>query len=492
MCVAANGVAFTVIQPAVRDSWAALARGEAVSSGVGLGYWFSWYAGAHPPGGYSVIVPFLSGLIGAYAVAALGATAIPAAVAYAVSKTRHPLAATWVGALSAVLNLWSGRVTFLVGAALATWGMGLAMHKRPRRAALAVLLSGLASPVAVAFVLIGMGAGYLNRRVSWVPILAGLAFLGASAVIWGGSGPQGFGWASASFAIALCLLYFLAQPARPVRYALAITILAIVVVASIPNALGMNLARLVFAVLPVAVTATAQASWRRMIASVLPPLLWLGWFTRNDVRDAGSEASSLLTYEALTKALRQQSDINSSRVEVVADGTQTAAYVLGSEFWLGRGWETQADRKLSDAFVDSEVDMNPTQYEAWLKDASVGYVAINKRPVKMTGEWRLVHDHRPAAWQEVWSNDEWNLYRVPGVDPMVSGGRLLARGPDFARIYADKAATLTVRVAYSRYLTAKRLDGSPAEVTLSNATDGSDWTVVTTTGPVVFELRSRF
>lgn len=489
--VAIAGVIFCIVQPAVRDSWAALARGEAVTEGVGLGYWFSWYAGAHPPGGYSVFVPYLSSLIGAYAVIAIAATTLPWAVGYATFKTRHPVSAVWVAAVSASLNMWSGRVTFVVGAALATLGMGLAVHKRPRRAALAVFASGLASPVAVAFVLVGLGAGFLVRRVSWKPILAGIAFLATSVILWGSSGPQGFGWASASFALFLCALYFVANPIRPVKYAIAITALAIVVVASVPNALGMNLARLVFAVLPVAVAATAQARHRMIAVAIIPPLAWLGYFTVNDVRDASAETSSLVTYDALAAELKRQPDINQTRVEVVADGTQTAAYVLGRDFWLGRGWETQADRKLSDAFVDSEAVLKPAVMEKWLRDSSIRYVAINKFPVKQTGEWNLVAHNTPENWENVWENHEWILYRVPGVDPIVSpGATLVGRGPDHATIRVNRPGTVVIRVAWSEYLQATNANGERLPVELMPTKDG--WVQSYAPVPMTFQLRSRF
>mgnify|MGYP006873861716 CR=1 FL=1 len=66
--VAVGGLLFVLIAPGVGDMWAALARAQAARDGVTLGYWFSWYSGAHPPGGYSVIVPWLSALLGAHLV----------------------------------------------------------------------------------------------------------------------------------------------------------------------------------------------------------------------------------------------------------------------------------------------------------------------------------------------------------------------------------------------------------------------------------------
>lgn len=128
--VALAGVLFVVVAPGVGDMWAALARAQAARDGVGLGYWFSWYSGAHPPGGYSVLVPWLSAALGAHAVVALAATAIPWAVALTVTQVRRPIVAVWVATLSAVMTLGAGRTTFLVGAVIALGALDAAIRDR--------------------------------------------------------------------------------------------------------------------------------------------------------------------------------------------------------------------------------------------------------------------------------------------------------------------------------------------------------------------------
>ena len=257
--VAAAGVAFVVIAPGVGDMWAALARAQAARDGVTLGYWFSWYAGAHPPGGYSVLVPWLSAVLGAHAVVALAALAIPWAVALTVTQVRRPIVAVWVATVSALLTLGAGRTTFLVGSVLAIGALDAAIRDRRWLASLLVVLSGLASPVAVAFVLVGLGAGFLHRRMSLVPVVVGVAYLGVSSWLWGSSGPEGYGWARALISLVLLAAFFIARPARPVRLAIAIAAVAVVLFSAVPNAMGSNMARIVFAVLPVAVAATVPA-----------------------------------------------------------------------------------------------------------------------------------------------------------------------------------------------------------------------------------------
>lgn len=53
-----NAIAFWLVRPDVNDLWAARARASAVSHGVGLTYWFSWFSGGSTPGNYSVLTPY--------------------------------------------------------------------------------------------------------------------------------------------------------------------------------------------------------------------------------------------------------------------------------------------------------------------------------------------------------------------------------------------------------------------------------------------------
>ncbi|MBO1759418.1 MULTISPECIES: hypothetical protein [Dermacoccus] len=438
--VALAGVLFVVVAPGVGDMWAALARAQAARDGVGLGYWFSWYSGAHPPGGYSVLVPWLSAALGAHAVVALAATAIPWAVALTVTQVRRPIVAVWVATLSAVMTLGAGRTTFLVGAVIALGALDAAIRDRRWTASLLVILSGLASPVAVAFVLVGFGAGLLVRRISLVPILVGIAFMGVSSLVWGSSGPEGYGWGRALTSLVLLGLFLLAKPAKPVVLAIAIAAVAVLVFSAVPNALGSNLARLVFAVLPVAVAATARRSNRMTACAVLPALVWSGYFTAHDLADARASASSVTVYRPLSDALQALPGIENSRIEVVADGTHTSAFVMAEDFWLARGYETQADRSLSDAFVDREAHISDAELTGWLQDSAVRYVALNRHPVKKTGQWRTVAA-TPPGWHEVWSNDQWRVFEVPDAKPLVTDG---------ATITDKTSSHLILRVAPSR------------------------------------------
>src|SRR4051794_12960091 len=159
---AANGLAFYLVRPDVNDLWAARARASAAAHGVGLTYWFSWFGGGSTPGNYSVLTPYVSATLGTELVGALSAVAVTVLITVAVRGTRYPVPAAAVGALATGLNLWSGRVPFLLGAAFAI-GVLIAVRHRNRSATVGLtLLSILASPVSGAFVALALTGTFLT------------------------------------------------------------------------------------------------------------------------------------------------------------------------------------------------------------------------------------------------------------------------------------------------------------------------------------------
>src|SRR3954451_1912566 len=161
---AANGLAFYLVRPDVNDLWAARARASAAAHGVGLTYWFSWFGGGTTPGNYSVLTPYASALIGTELVGALSALVTVGLVAVAVRGTRFPAAATWVAAVGAALNTWSGRVPFLFGMAFAVGAIIAVRAQRRVPAILLTLVGILASPVAGAFMCLGLSGTFLTTR----------------------------------------------------------------------------------------------------------------------------------------------------------------------------------------------------------------------------------------------------------------------------------------------------------------------------------------
>jgi hypothetical protein len=124
-----------------------------------------WFGGHHVPG-YSVIFPALGSLIGPRVVGALAA--IAAALLFAAIVERHwgekaRIGAIWFAAGTSI-SLFTGRLTFALGIAIALAAV-LAMQRGYRRSALCVaVIVPLASPVAALFLACGGVAYWIAER----------------------------------------------------------------------------------------------------------------------------------------------------------------------------------------------------------------------------------------------------------------------------------------------------------------------------------------
>ncbi|MDT4902380.1 MAG: hypothetical protein QOH52_396, partial [Pseudonocardiales bacterium] len=227
-----NAVAFFLLRPGVNDLWAARARASAVSHGVGLFYWFGWFGGGSTPGNYSVVTPYISSWIGTELVGALAAVAATVLCTVLVRGTAHPRGAAAVAAVAIAINLWSGRVPFLLGSAFAV-GALIAVRRRQRTATIGLtLLSILASPVSGAFVVVGLSGTFLSTRTkAYRPIIAyavGTAVLaiGGVALAFGTPGPEPFSFMLLIELVGALLLLLAARPPDHIRATIWVSVLA--------------------------------------------------------------------------------------------------------------------------------------------------------------------------------------------------------------------------------------------------------------------------
>ncbi len=492
----ANALMFLLVAPNVNDIWAALARESAVTNGVGLTYWFSWFGGGTTPGTYSVLTPSLSAIVGAAPLGAIATVAITPLVRNAVRGTMHPVAALWVATVCAGLNLWSGRVPFAVGTALSLLAVIAVRRDRRAWAALAAVLAALASPVSAVFLGIGL-AGVILQRPQYrsiclfTGVAIGVALVTVSAVF-GQPGPQPFGLVTLAQLAVTGLLLLVAVPADWLRASMWITLLAAVVVFLIPNGMGDNLARLLWFSLPAAIVAT---SGRRVRTALLAVALAVGFAGRqsvNDVLNSRQETASVAYYQSLLDRLAPLGgQLRSYRLEVVEDGTHTAAFALLGHAMLARGWETQDDHTLNQAINAPGLDA--TTYKIWLQDNAVGFVAIARKYRTEAPEYALVRHHRPGYLRQLWHDSRWTLYQVRNPNPLVNR-------PVSVRSFTQSKLVLqvpcvcsfTLRVHWSKYLGART---SPARgaaagsgTTAQLGDDGFGWTTMTTRTPGTYTL----
>ena len=501
--VALNAIAFWLVRPGVNDLWAARARASAASHGVGLFYWFSWFGGGSTPGNYSVISPYLCAWIGTETVGALSAIALAALITRAVRGTPHPHIAAAIGAVGVAANLWSGRVPFLLGGAVAV-GAVITLLERRRAATVGLtLLAILVSPVAAAFLVLGASGTFLTTRTrEWRPIIAWAA--GATAIagiavtlVFGGPGPEPFAAWLVLEIVGGLIFVLVARPPDHVRTTIYVTLLVTVTVAVIPNGLGSNIARFAWFCLPALVAALSTARSRRVIViGVLPLVLGGVGSTVNDLVNAYQPISSDGYYAPLRHELQQVPDLANHRVEVVNHGAHAAYDALLGTASLARGWETQEDAALNAVLLQSP--LRPVTYKVWLDDNAVGWVAMPSSTFGATvssyPEYALVSAHRPSYLHEYWHNRHWTLFRVADPSPIVSApATLQGYTQSSMTVRAPCACSVHVRLRWSKYLEAtlrppKATALPRRQVQVGLQDDGTGWSVLTTPRPGTYVL----
>lgn len=503
----ANALAFYLIRPGVNDLWAARARASAASHGVGLSYWFDWFGGGSTPGNYSVLTPYACALIGTELVAALSAVAVTGLITVLVRGTAHPRAAAAVGAVAVVLNLWSGRVPFLLGAVPAVGALIAVRHGRRGATVALTLLSVLASPVAGAFIALGLSGTFLTTRtkayrpiIGYAVVTAALA-IGASAIAFGAPGPEPVSIGLVLLMLAGLVGLWAAGPPDHLRTTLWVTLLAIFVLWAIPNGLGSNLSRFEWYCLPVAVVALSIRSARIAVLAVTPLLVGGGVATVTDLANATRPASTVAYYEPLAARLDRIAGLREYRLEVVDHGANSGVHTgydaLLGHAMLARGWETQEDHALNQVLEDPT--LNPVKYKVWLDNNAVGYVALPRERVGNFPEYRLVRSGAAHYLRRIWSDSKWVLFSVADPTPIVEApARAIAYDQKSMTIQVPCKCRLAVRVHWSKFLSAVLQQHAPsgpgyidADPTVRGtvADDGTGWTVLTTPRPGTYMLR---
>lgn len=485
----AGALAFLLVHPPVGDLWAARARQSAAAHGVGLTYWFSWFGGGTTPGNYSVLTPYLSTLVGAALLGAIATVAVTPLCWRLVQGTNNPLAATWTATVAAGFSLWSGRIPFALGTAVSVATLIAVRDRRRCVAAAGTVLAVLISPVSGAFIALGLTGTLLvsrsHRLISATTIAATGLLLGIVAVLYGTPGPQGFDAGQAAIVAVALVVLLLARPPRFLGVVLLLALAACPLLVAIPNGMGSNFQRLVWICLPVAVVATARIRLRLAVAAVAVAVISGAWGTVGDVEVAAQPSASASYYASLAGELDTLAGLDNYRVEVVNDGTHTAAYALLGHAALARGYETQADNALNSVLM-SKTNLTPASYQVWLDNNAVGYVALPTTVVRPNPEYSLVSAGRLRYLSPVWSDPTWTLMRVSDPNPIVAApAKMLDADQAKIAIGVPRAGSVHIRVRWSQFLRADGPDDAPAAVLTD---DGYGWTVLTARRPGQYVL----
>jgi hypothetical protein len=461
LVAAAFGALYLILQPSSADHAAQVFR-AGLYENEGISTWNNlWFGGHHLPG-YSVLFPALGALVGpreAGVMASVAAALLFSAIAYGRWGDRARLGVIWFAAGNSI-SLFSGRLAFSLGIAIAL-GAVLAAQRGLRPIAIGLaILTPLASPVAALFLACG-GAAYsvAERTRAGLELAAaalGMTVLLAVAFPEGGSEP--FVFSSFQPAILIAIAVFLAIPREEklLRYSVAAYGVALAAAYLIDTPMGGNATRMGALFLG---PALAFGLWRRQRFALLllaPFLLYWQWSpVVRDLETVHAQPSVDAGYYAPVRDyLRGVTDQGQYRVEVLpADSHWESAYVPRG-IYIARGWERQLDRKFNALFYDDENGpLTAGEYRAWLDQLAVGFIAVPDAPLDYAGveEKRLIHRGLPYL-QKAFRSTDWTVYRVRHPQRLATGvADVVKMTPEGLVLDADRPGKALVRVRWTPY-----------------------------------------
>ena len=463
LVAALGALAYLLVAPPSADLAAQEYRAGLVRD-AGLALWDNgWYAGHHTPA-YSVLFPPLGALLGVRVAGAL-AVVLAAALFARLAARRWPqgpalAAALWFAA-ALVATLASGRLTFLLGAALALGALLALERGRGAGAAALAAATALASPVAALFLAIAVVAWALaapRSRGATGALVAAAALAPAAAL--GALFPEGGSepfvasafWPALAAVAAVALL--LPARERALRVGAGLYALACVAAFALATPLGGNVTRL-GALVAGPVVLGALGGRRRpalLVALALPLAYWQLYPAVRDVARAAGDPSLAASYHGPLLAYLDTRRPRAFRVEIPFTENHWEAARVAPRHPLARGWERQLDRRYGALFYDGS--LSAATYRAWLDDNAVAYVALPDVALDYAArdEARLVAGGLPYLHQ-VWHAAHWRVFAVRDPAPLAQGP---AAGPvrltsDGFELRARRPGRALVRVRHTRW-----------------------------------------
>ncbi len=461
-------VPYVVFEPASTDLAAQTFRADLWSEHGWVLWNADWYSGHLVPG-YSLIYPPLGALLGPQLVGAISAIAM--SVAFAVLVRRElpgrgaDLASIWF-AVGASALLYTGRITFLLGFAVAL-GALLLVH-RPPLAALVAGLAACASPVAGLFIaLVGAALVLAGRLKEGLALAIGASVATLAIIIaFPVGGEQPFGLSSFWWVAVACALAILVVPPelKALRIGIALYLALLVLVYVVPTPIGSNAPRLGAMLLgPIAALVLYERRPKLLALVFLPLLYWqLAAPVGDYLRGAGDPSTEAGYYAPLLAELEARAGDEPVRVEVPAARGLRGSRLRRQRFPLARGWLRQLESGDISDFRDGP--LTPEIYRHWLVDHGVSYVALPDATLDYIAELEgelLSEDDLPFL-REIWSNENWTLWEVlPSVrgdgadrsgDPLASkGARVTELGPDGFTVEVPGAGDYLLKMSYTPY-----------------------------------------
>jgi hypothetical protein len=459
LVAAALGAAYLIIQPDSADHAAQVFR-SGLFANEGIVTWDNFWFGGHHLPGYGVLLPILSSVIGPRVVgvlASIAAALLFSALAYERFGDRARLGVIWFATATSI-SLFTGRLTFALGVAVALCAV-LSAQRGHRLLAIAfAVLTPLASPVAALFLACGVVAYAIAERsrkgLELAVITVGVALLISAAFPEGGTEPFDFSSFEPAILVAIAVFVALPPEERLLRYGVAVYGAALAGAFLIQSPMGGNATRLGSLLLgPI----LAFGLWRRQrfaLVLLVPVLIYWQWSpVVRDLEEVNAQPSVSAGYYApLTDFLRGQPHRDSQRVEVLPEAHHWESAYVPDGIYIARGWERQLDRKLNPLFYQSTPISGP-QYRSWLDDLGVGYVAVPRAPLDYAalGEKRMIKKGPPSYLEKVFRSKNWTVYAVRDPSPLAIGGKMIKLTPQGFVVDASAPGTVLVRVHWTPY-----------------------------------------
>src|SRR3954471_18019760 len=248
--VPAVGLALYLILVLPVPDFAAQATRAAIFDKLGTVSWGPGWSGGLEPPTYSVIAPGLMATIGVATTGALASAVCMWAAHQLLRDSSRPRAASVVFAASVLLNLFGGRITFLVGLAPAMLAVLALVRRHPWLAGIGTVVSVLGSPLAGLFTGIVAAAVLIadpsRRREALATGVATAGSLGALAMLFHNPGVMGSPPGQMFLALLGLPLVVMACRERTIRIGAVLIAIGLVACMIVPNSVGLNLTRMVW------------------------------------------------------------------------------------------------------------------------------------------------------------------------------------------------------------------------------------------------------
>jgi hypothetical protein len=482
LVAAALGAAYLIIQPDSADHAAQVFR-SGLFTNEGIVTWDNFWFGGHHLPGYGILLPVLSAVIGPRLVgvlAAIAAALLFSGIAYRRFGDRARLGVIWFATATSI-SLFTGRLTFALGVAVALCAVAAAQRGHRITSILFAVLTPFASPVAALFLACGVVAYAIAERsrkgLELAVVAVGVALLISAAFPEGGTEPFDFSSFEPAILVAIAVFVALPPEERLLRYGVAVYGAALAGAFLIQSPMGGNATRLGSLLLgPI----LAFGLWRRQrfaLVLLVPVLVYWQWSpVVRDLEEVNAQPSVSAGYYApLIDFLRGQPHRDSQRVEVLPEAHHWESAYVPDGLYIARGWERQLDRKLNPLFYQSAPITGP-EYRSWLDDLGVGYVAIPRAPLDYAalGEKRLIKKGPPNYLRNVFHSKNWTVYAVNKPSPLAIGGKMVKLTPQGFVVDASAPGTVLVRVHWTPYWSIEQGTGcveqGPAGYTILDVT----------------------